>query len=127
MNENQLAGQIIGCAIRVHRNLGPGLLENAYQECLFYELKKEGIYVEKEKYLPLIYDGVEVDCAYRIDLLVEKKVVIELKSVQAIHPLHVAQTITYLRIGGYRLGLLINFNETLLKNGIKRIVNNLPE
>lgn len=127
MNENQLAGQIIGCAIRVHRKLGPGLLENAYQECLFYELKKGGIYVEKEKYLPLIYDGVEVDCAYRIDLLVEGKVLIELKSVQAIHPLHVAQTITYLRIGGYRLGLLINFNETLLKNGIKRIVNNLPE
>ncbi|PKR80015.1 GxxExxY protein [Brumimicrobium salinarum] len=125
MSENEIATKVIGCAIEVHRALGPGLLESTYQQCLFYKLKKEGLRVVKEKPIPLIFEEVQLECGYRIDLLVENKVVIELKSVDALHDLHMAQTITYLKLGNYKLGLLINFNVLLLKKGIRRIVNKL--
>jgi GxxExxY protein len=123
MTENQLAEQIIGCAIEVHRALGPGLLESAYQECLYYKLQKEGIWVEKEKPMPLIFEEVKLDCGYRIDLLVENKIVVELKSVEALNDVHLAQTLTYMKLGEYKLGLLINFNVNILKQGIKRVIN----
>jgi len=122
MSENELSKIIIGCAIEVHKQLGPGLLESAYQECLHYELINKGLKVEKEKPLPVIYKEVKLNQGYRIDLLVEKKVVIELKTVEAFTDVHLAQTLTYLRLGNYKLGLLINFDVTLLKKGIKRLV-----
>jgi len=122
MTENELSKIIIGKAIDIHKTLGPGLLESAYKECLFYELNSSGFYVEKEKPMPIIYKEVKLDHGYRIDLLVENKVVIELKTVDAISDVHVAQILTYLKFGGYKLGLLINFNVTLLKNGLKRFI-----
>ncbi len=125
MTENQISGIIIGKAIEVHKALGPGLLESAYQECLFYELLTEGLYVEKEKPMPVIYKDIELDHGYRIDLLVENKVVIEIKTVDTLIDVHTAQILTYLKLGNYKLGLLINFNVTLLKDGIKRYVNKL--
>lgn len=123
MTENDLAYKIIGISIDIHNTLGPGLLESAYQECLFYKLRKEGLKVEKEKAMPLIYEDVKLDCGYRIDLLVENRLVIEVKSVEALNDIHLAQTLTYLKLGNYKLGLLINFNTVLLKSGIKRIIN----
>jgi len=123
MNENELSNIIIGIAIDIHNSLGPGLLESAYKECLYYRLKKDGYYVEKEKPMPLVYEEVHLDCGYRIDLLVERKVVLEIKSVDALNEVHFAQTLTYMKLGGYKLGLLINFNVSLLKDGIRRIVN----
>jgi GxxExxY protein len=123
MNENEISNRIIGFAISVHQNLGPGLLESAYKECLFYRIKKEGFSAEKEKPMPLIYEKVKLDCGYRIDILVESKVVIEIKSVEALNDVHLAQTLTYMKLGGYKLGLLINFNVTLLRDGIRRIIN----
>ena len=125
MTENELSEKIIGAAIKVHKNLGPGLLESAYEECLFYELKKLNLSVEKQKPMPLIYEDVKLDIGYRIDLLVENLVVIELKSVEALNDVHLAQILTYLKLSGCKLGLLLNFNVALLKNGIKRVVNNL--
>jgi len=125
MHENEIAGKVIGVAIEIHQALGPGLLENAYKECLYYKLCEAGLYVEKEKAMPLIFEKVKLDCGYRIDLLVENKLVIELKSVDVINDVHLAQTLTYLKLGNFKLGLLINFNVALLKNGIKRMVNNL--
>lgn len=125
MTENELSNKIIGIAIEVHSALGPGLLESAYKECLYYKLKQSGLNVEKEKPMPLIFEDVKLECGYRIDLLVENKVVIEIKSVESLNDVHLAQTMTYMKLGNYKLGLLINFNVTLLKNGIKRIVNNL--
>lgn|SRR5690554_849246 len=125
MTENEISNKVIGHAIEIHRELGPGLLENVYQECLFYELKKEGLRVEKEKTIPLIYGEVHLDCGYRVDLLIEDKVILELKSVEKLTSIHLAQTLTYLKLGNYKLGLLINFNVILLKNGIKRVVNKL--
>jgi GxxExxY protein len=124
MHENEISGRIIKLAIDVHQSLGPGLLENAYKECLFYKLIKENLYVEKEKPMPLIFEEVKLECGYRIDLLVEKKVVVEIKSVEALNDVHFAQTLTYMKLGNYKIGLLINFNVFLLKNGIKRIANN---
>lgn|SRR5690554_1950045 len=121
--ENQIANKVIGCAIEVHKALGPGLLESAYQECLYYKLQQEGLVVEKEKPMPLIFEDVKLECGYRIDLLIESKVVIELKSVESITDVHLAQTLTYMKLGNYKLGLLINFNVVLLKHGIKRIIN----
>lgn len=123
--ENEISGKIVGLAIEVHQSLGPGLLESAYKECLFYKLQHYGLVVEKEKPMPLIFEKVKLDCGYRIDLLVERKVVIEIKSVESLNDVHFAQTLTYMRLGNFRLGLLINFNVSLLKNGIQRIVNNL--
>ncbi len=124
MGEKDLLTQkIIGSAIKVHKLLGPGLLESTYQECLCYELIKEGLHVEKQKPLPLVYEDVKLDCGYRIDLMIERKIVIEVKSVEALADIHLAQVLTYLRLSNNRLGLLINFNVVRLKEGIKRVVN----
>ena len=123
MNENELSNKIIGIAILIHQSLGPGLLESAYKECLYYRLRKEGYFVEKEKPMPLFFEEVKLECGYRIDILVERKVVIEIKSVDTLNEVHFAQTLTYMKLGSYKLGLLINFNVSLLKDGIKRIVN----
>lgn len=125
MTENQLATAALDYAFEIHRALGPGLLESAYQKCLFHDLKAEGYKVEQEVLVPIRYKNLEIDQGYRIDLLIENKVVLELKAVEQLMDKHKAQTLTYLRLGNYKLGLLINFNEKLLKNGIKRIVNNL--
>jgi GxxExxY protein len=125
MNENEISNRIIGLAIEVHQSLGPGLLESAYKECLYYKLLKSGFSVIKEKPMPLIFEEVKLECGYRIDLLIESKVVIEIKSVETLNEVHFAQILTYMKLGGYKLGLLINFNVFLLKNGIKRVVNQL--
>jgi len=122
MLENEISKIILGKAIEVHRLLGPGLLESAYQECLFYELKNEGLIIEKEKPLPIIYKDIKLDHGYRIDLLVEKKVVIELKTVEFLNDVHTAQILTYMKLGNYKLGLLLNFHVKLLKQGIKRFI-----
>ena len=123
MIENEISKTIIGCAINVHKQLGPGLLESAYQECLFYELQQKGLKVRKEVPMPIVYKEVKLNHGYRIDLLVENKVVIELKTVKELNEVHTAQVLTYLKLGSYRLGLLLNFNVTMLKSGIKRIIN----
>jgi GxxExxY protein len=125
MNENEISNKIIGLGINIHQSLGPGLLESAYKECLYYRLQREGIIVEKEKPMPLIYEEVKLECGYRIDLLVNRMVVVEIKSVEALNEVHFAQTLTYMKLGGYKLGLLINFNVSLLKDGIRRIVNRI--
>ncbi len=125
MDENEVAKIVVDSAYQIHKTLGPGLLEKAYEECLCYELRKRGLMVEKEKLLPIIYDDLKIENAYRIDLLVENIVVVELKSVSVLLDIHLSQTLTYMKLGGYKLGLLINFNETLIKNGIRRIVNKL--
>jgi GxxExxY protein len=122
MNENELSKLIIGKAIEIHKVLGPGLLESAYKECLYYELISSGLSVEKEKPLPIVYKDIKLDQGYRIDLLVENKVVIELKTVEAFTDVHMAQVLTYLKFGHFKLGLLINFNVTLIKNGLKRFI-----
>ncbi|MBL4652732.1 MAG: GxxExxY protein [Flavobacteriales bacterium] len=122
MTENEIANKIIGQAIEVHKYLGPGLLESACQECLFYKLTQVGLKVQKEQPMPLVFEEVQLECGYRIDLLVENKVVIELKSVEILNDVHLAQTLTYMKLGNYKLGLLINFNVSLLKNGIKRVI-----
>ncbi|MCH2448651.1 MAG: GxxExxY protein [Gracilimonas sp.] len=120
---DELTDKVIGSAIRVHKELGPGLLESAYQECLFYVLKKDGLTVEKEKPIPIKFEEVELDCGYRIDLLVEKRLVLELKSVESLNKVHFAQVISYLKLGNFPLGLLLNFNVSLMKKGIKRVIN----
>lgn len=120
MNINEITEKIIGCAIEVHRYLGPGLLESAYEECLAYELKNYGLIVERQKPVPVVYKEIKLECGYRIDLLVENAVIIELKSVDAINPIHEAQILTYMKFAEKHIGLLINFNVTLLKNGLKR-------
>ncbi len=125
MNENEISKVIFDCALKIHKNLGPGLLESAYEECLFYELKKCGLKVEKQKALPLIYEEVKLEIGYRIDIIVENKVIIEVKSVDALNDVHLAQILTYLKLSDCKLGMLINFNVTFLKNGIRRVVNNL--
>jgi GxxExxY protein len=123
MNENEISKRIIGMAIEVHRSLGPGLLESAYKECLYFKLLQTDMKVEKEKPMPLIFEEVKLECGYRIDILVEEKVVIEIKSVEALNDVHTAQVLTYMKLGGLKLGLLINFNVSLLKDGLKRIAN----
>lgn len=123
MIENELSNKVIGLAIEVHKALGPGLLESAYKECLFYKIQKEGLIVEKEKAMPLIFEDVRLECGYRMDLLVENKLVIEIKSVDALNDVHLAQTLTYMKLGNFKLGLLINFNVILLKYGLKRVIN----
>jgi GxxExxY protein len=124
---NALTEKIIGAAIEVHRQLGPGLLESAYQQCLCHELLLHQISFESQRDLPVIYKGIKLDCGYRIDLLVEQTVVVEVKSVDGLHPIHDAQLITYLRLGGWPVGLIINFNATVLKDGLRRKVNNLVD
>jgi len=120
---NRITEAIIGGAIQVHRVLGPGLLESAYEACLAFELKKRGLRVEQQKPLPLVYEQVKLDCGYRIDLLVEGAVVVEVKSIDAVAPIHEAQVISYLKLSGCRVGLLINFKVLQLKDGIRRFVN----
>ena len=123
MTENELARIVFETGMKVHKALGAGLLESAYEECLFYELCKSGLSVEKQKALPLIYNDVKLEVGYRIDLLVEQKLVVEIKSVDALNDLHLAQILTYLKLSGCKLGLLINFNTVLFKNGVKRVIN----
>ena len=125
MTENDIAKEILNAAFEVHKTLGPGLLESVYHECLFYELSERGLFVEKEKSQPIVFKDVKLTSGYRIDLLVNHKVIIELKSVEQLNNLHVAQTLTYLKLSNLKLALLINFNVPLLKDGIKRIANNL--
>lgn len=125
MYENDLSQIIIGCAIKVHTALGPGLLESSYEECLYYELSKSGLRVEKQKPLPLIYENVKLEIGYRVDLLVENAIVIEVKAVEALNDVHLAQVLTYLKLSNNKLGLLINFNVARVKDGIRRVVNNL--
>ena len=122
MTENELSKIILGCAIEVHKKLGPGLLESAYRECLCYELLQAGLKIAKEKSMPIIYKEVKLDHGYRIDILVENKVVIEIKTVEELNDVHTAQVLTYLKLGEYKLGLLLNFHVSVLKNGIKRII-----
>lgn len=123
MHENEISKIIFDLGLKIHKNLGPGLLESAYEECLFYEISKAGLFVEKQKPMPLIYEEVKLDIGYRIDLLVEKSVVIEVKSCEALNDVHLAQVLTYLKLSGCRLGLLINFNTNLFKKGYRRILN----
>lgn len=123
MEIDKITESIIGCAITVHKELGPGLLESAYQECLCYELLKQGLRVEKEKALPLVYNDVKLDIGYRIDLLVEGKVIVEIKSVDHLNDVHMAQVLTYLKLSNNKIGLLINFNVSQLTKGLKRVIN----
>ncbi len=123
MTENEISKIVFECALKVHKNLGPGLLESAYEECLFFELKKSNLIVEKQKALPLIYEEVKLDVGYRIDIIVENKFIIEVKSVESLNEVHLAQVLTYLRLSNCKLGLLINFNVKLLKDGVRRIIN----
>jgi len=123
MEINQITSEIINKSINVHRTLSPGLLESAYKECLCFELIKSGLYVEKEKALPLIYQDVKLDCGYRIDIMVENKVIIEVQSVETLIDIHMVQILTYLKLANCKIGLLINFNVELLKHGIKRCIN----
>ncbi|MEW6620011.1 MAG: GxxExxY protein [bacterium] len=123
MEINQVTEKIIGAAIEIHKTLGPGLLESAYEECLCYELSMVGLAFKRQIELPVIYKGIKLDCGYRIDLLVEEKVIVELKAVEQLLPIHEAQLLTYLKMMNKRIGLLINFNVSVLRDGIKRIAN----
>lgn len=123
MTENEISNIVIGVAMAVHSELGPGLLESAYKACLYYKIEKAGLFVAKEKPMPLVYEDVKLECGYRIDLLVENKLVIAVKSVESLNDVHIAQILTYMKLGNYKLGLLINFNVALLKYGIKRVIN----
>lgn len=120
---NKITEVIIGAAIQVHRTLGPGLLESAYESCLVYELRNRGLAVEQQKAVPLIYEEVKLECGYRMDLWVEHSVVVEVKSVEASAPIHEAQTLSYLRLSGSKLALLINFNVLVLRDGVRRFIN----
>ncbi len=120
---NNITKSIIGAAIQVHKNLGPGLLESAYEACLAYELRKQRFSIEEQKPLPLVYQQVKLDCGYRIDLVVEGLVIVEIKSVEVLAPVHEAQVITYLKLSGYKVALLINFNVPVLRDGLHRFVN----
>jgi len=123
---NKITETIIGVAINIHRALGPGLLESAYEACMVYDLVKAGLKVEQQKPLPIVYQGVKLECGYRLDLMIENKVIVEIKSVEKLLPIHQAQLMSYLKLSDCKVGLLINFNVKVLKNGIKRIVNNFP-
>lgn len=122
MEEDFITERILKCAFKVHTELGPGLLEVAYENCLNYEMTQEGLFVEKQKPMPLIYAEVKMDCGYRLDFLVEKKVVVEVKTVEAFDEVHLAQVITYLKLSKCRIGLLLNFHVKSLKDGIKRVI-----
>lgn len=125
MTENQIGDKIVRASIQVHRNTGPGLLESTYQACLEYELRKSGLFTQKEVALPVIYDEIKLECGYRIDLWIERKVIIEVKSVEALNDIHMAQILTYLKLSDNKLGYLLNFNVPLMKDGIRRVVNKL--
>lgn len=124
---DQITRRIIGAAIEVHKNLGPGLLESAYQACLAFELRERGFNVEEQKPLPVVYKQVKLDCGYRMDLLVENAIVVEVKAIEQITPIHEAQLLSYLRLSGRTVGLLVNFHVRVLKNGLKRIVNQFAD
>jgi len=130
MNEeerlNKITKTIIGVAINVHRELGPGLLESAYEACMVYDLAQSGLKVEQQKPLPIVYRGVKLECGYRLDLMIENEVIVEIKSIEKLLPIHQAQLMSYLKLTDCKVGLLINFNVNILKNGIKRVVNNFP-
>jgi len=119
---NTLTGIVLKYAFKVHSSLGPGLLESSYKECLFYELKKNGIYTEKEKAMPLYYEDIKMDIGYRVDLIVENKVIVEIKCAECFSPVHVAQLLTYLKLSGCKIGFLLNFKTVSLKHGIKRLI-----
>jgi GxxExxY protein len=121
--ENEIAKIVFECSLRVHQRLGPGLLESAYCECLCYELHKKSLFVEKEKPMPLAYDEIKLDLGYRIDIMIENKFIIEVKAVGELNDIHMAQLLTYLKLSDCKLGMLINFNVLLIKNGIKRVIN----
>jgi GxxExxY protein len=123
MTENELSKIVFECGLKVHRALGAGLLESAYQECLHYEISKLGVYVEKQKGLPLVYNEIKLDIGYRLDLILENKLIVEIKAVEALADIHMAQILTYLKLTGCKLGLLINFNTVLFKDGVKRVIN----
>jgi GxxExxY protein len=123
VTEDEISKIAFEAALKVHKALGPGLLESAYEECLFYELKKSNLKVEKQKPLPLVYEEVRLEVGYRIDIIIEDKFIVEIKSVEALNDVHLAQILTYLRLTNCKLGLLINFNVKLLKNGVRRIIN----
>ncbi len=123
MTENELSKIVFECGLKIHKALGPGLLESAYEECLFYELTKTNLFVEKQKGLPLIYEEIRMDIGYRTDLIIENKLIVEIKAVEALNDIHLAQILTYLKLSGCKLGLLINFNSVLFKDGVKRIIN----
>jgi len=120
---NDITEEIIGAAIAVHRELGPGLLESSYETCLAYEIARSGFSVQRQKELPVIYRNVKLDCGYRIDLLIENKVILEIKAVDKLAPIHTAQLLSYLKLSGCKIGLLINFNVKVLKDGIRRLIN----
>lgn len=124
---NKITEAIIGAAIEVHRALGPGLLESTYETCLVFELVQRGLKVEQQKALPVIYKGVKLDCGYRLDLLVEDAVIVEIKAVDHLAPIHLAQLLSYLKLSGCKVGLLINFNVKILRDGIRRVVNDFPD
>ncbi len=123
ITEDEISKIVFEAALKVHKTLGPGLLESAYEECLFYELKKYDLFVEKQKPLPLIYEEVKLDIGYRIDIIIENKFIVEIKSVEALNDVHLAQLLTYLKLSDCKLGLLINFNVKLLKEGVRRVIN----
>lgn len=127
MSSNELTSHVIGACIEVHRHLGPGLLESAYEECLVYELRARGIQYVRQQALPVVYKGIRLECGYLMDIVVENRLVLELKSVEALLPIHEAQLLTYLKLANLSLGLLINFNVPILTRGIKRLVNNYTE
>jgi len=125
--ENEITARIIGCASKVHVALGPGLLESAYESCLYYELFKVGLFVERQRAVPLYYKEIKMDCGYRADLMVERKVIVEVKSVEALNEIHLMQTITHLKLTTCKVGLLINFNVLKLKDGIRRVANKFDD
>lgn len=125
MDENLIGEAVLGCAVKVHRALGPGLLESAYEACLAHEIRKAGLQIERQLTLPVIYDGERIDLGYRLDMLVENSVVVEIKAVEKLLDVHRAQLLSYLRLSGFRLGYVLNFNVSLMKGGIVRLVNGL--
>ena len=127
MDINKLSSEVIGAAIEVHKTLGPGLLESTYEGCLCHELNLQGLKFERQKALPVVYKGMKLDCGYRLDVVVENIIILELKSCEKIEPIHRAQLLTYLKLSGLNLGLLLNFNVPIMRDGIVRIVNELDE
>lgn len=123
MNENELSRIVYDAGLKVHKSLGPGLLESAYEQCLFYELTKQGIFVERQKTMPLHYEEIVLDSGFRVDMMVENSLILEIKACEEVNNLHFAQLLTYLKLSGCKLGLLINFNTFLFKNGVRRVIN----
>lgn len=123
ISENEISKIVYEAGFLVHKTLGPGLLESAYEECMYYELRNSGLFVKKQKPIPLIYNDIKLDAGYRLDFLIENKFVLEIKAVEALNDVHLAQILTYLRLSGCKLGMLINFNTVQFKNGVKRVIN----